>query len=111
MPARRAELLDDIVSQTEVVLSEFGMTGDVLQHLGHALADHLADHWGGQVVSFPKDSSYKLSQREQEILAAHRAGTPIAVLSRQYKMGERGLRKLLKRAARRDPNHNQPQLF
>jgi hypothetical protein len=59
------------------------------------------------VLSFPKDASYKLSQREHAILAEHRAGTPIAA---KNGMGERGLRKLLKRALQRDADLNQGKL-
>lgn len=110
MPARRAELLDDIVSQTSVVLAEFGLEGNVVEHLGHALADHLADHWGGQVLSFPKDAAYKLSKHERAILSEHRAGATIAALATKYRFSERGMRKLLKRAASRDVHIDQQQL-
>lgn len=110
MRIRRAELLDDVASQTVALLSEFGLAGDVATHVGHALADHIADHWGGQVLSIPKDASYKLSERERTILAEHRTGATIAALATKYGLSERGMRKLLKRALRRDVHFNQGQL-
>lgn len=111
MPARRAELLEDLVSQVGIVLDELGIAADLTTHVGHALADHLADHWGGQTLSFPKDHHYRLSLRETHILAESDRGATGAQLARKYRMTERGVRKLLKRAKLRQADTRQADLF
>lgn len=109
MRVRRAELLDDIVSHISAELREFGVPDDVAAHAGHALADHFADHWGGQVISVPKDAAYKLSERERAILEEYRHGAKISELAAKYHYGERGMRKLLRRAQGRDIHLQQMQ--
>lgn len=110
MEAKRAELLADLASHTAAVLQELGVTDDLADHAGSALADHLADHWGGQVISFPKDASYRLAERERAILAAF-SGNNYSELSRAYNITERGLRKLINRALTRQRDLLQGNLF
>ncbi len=101
MKSRRAELLDDVVSQVEHVLGEFGLSSDRAQQAGHAVADHLAQHWSGQVISYPKDSSYINAARDKELLAAHANGASIPSLVKTYELSERWIRKLIRRASAR----------
>jgi Mor family transcriptional regulator len=112
MARRRAELLDDVAAQTATVLADFNLKVDdeMRDQIGHALADHLADHWGGQVLSFPKDSSYRCAARDRAILADNQRMT-ISALAQKYSMTERGIRKILKRAQIRDSALNQGKLF
>ncbi len=111
MEARRNELLADAAAQAADVALEFGLSSDQAEHVGAAVADRLALNWGGQNLCFPKDAAFKLSQREREILAAHRNGAPVVQLAKSYQMTEQGLRKLLRRAELRDIHLNQIDLF
>lgn len=111
MEQLRAELLADLVLHTDELLRELGIDKDVAEHAGCALADYLAEHWGGQVFTMPKDHAYRLSKREREILALREGGMPIADLARRYGMGVRGMRKLLDRGARRNAVDAQIPLF
>lgn len=109
MAERRASVLRDIADHTQVLLGEFGMAADGAEQIAAAIADYLAEHWGGQVVSFPKDVAYRLTKRDQEILEAS-ARLGVAALARQFGLGERAVRRLLKRARARSHVDNQLQL-
>lgn len=110
--ARRNELLADAAAHAANVARDFDLPESLAEHIGAAVADVLAEKWGGQIVSFPKDAAYKMCQREREILSAHREGVPLATLARDNRITMRGLRKLLRRAcARDDGSLNQIDLF
>ncbi len=70
--------------------------------MGAAIADVLADEFGGQIIPFPKDYAFRLSRRDREILQAHRDGATLVQLMRDYNMTDSGLRRLLRRAESRD---------
>lgn len=107
----RAELLNDVMAHVEATLREIGIDAKVSEQCGHAVADMLAQHWGGQVVSYPVDHAYKLSLREREILAARAKGATPAELAFKYHMTTRGISILLKRAQRRHVEDAQIDLF
>lgn len=111
MEARRAELLAHVAARAADTATDFGLSEDQADQVGAAIADALADDFGGQVLSFPKDSAYRLSIRDRAILEAHRNGASLLTLMRDYKITERGLRRLLKRAESRDRDLRQQQLF
>ncbi|TXH74475.1 MAG: hypothetical protein E6Q88_04305 [Lysobacteraceae bacterium] len=111
MEARRNELLADVAAHAAATAQEFGVPADQAEQIGAAVADALAANWGGQTLSFPKDAAFRLSQRDREILAAHRGGAPVARLAREYHMTEQGLRKLLRRAELRAGGLDQIELF
>lgn len=111
MQARRHELLADVASLSAELVTEHGIAQDVAEQIGYALADALSERWGGQNFQFPKDHFWQLSQREQAILAAWRAGATTDELGRQYKMAERSVRRLIRRASTRGRGQAQRQLF
>lgn len=110
MEAKRAELLADLAAHTAAVLQELGITGELADHAGAAVADHMADHWGGQVLSVPKDYSYRLAERERVILGEF-SGNNYSELAKAYNITERGLRKLISRAILRQRDLFQGNLF
>jgi Mor family transcriptional regulator len=101
METRRAELYEEISHRVCAECQNLGLDIDMARHIGAAMADLVAEIAGGQVISFPKDAAYQLSLREQEILHAHQRGANYLDLMFKYKMSERGVRKLLKRATLR----------
>lgn len=110
MAAKRNELLSDLVALAEEVLQEYDVAPTVATIIANALADRLADHWGGQNISFPKDFHWKLAQLELEIYDAFN-GRNYDELARRYQMTERGIRKLIARARSRITAIQQPSLF
>lgn len=100
MRARRSELLTEVADTVAGALVSVGVGADPAALCGGHVADRLANHWGGSVLSFPRDSAYRLRQREAEALVMF-DGSNYAELARRFGMGERGLRKLIKRAIER----------
>lgn len=111
MEARRSELLTSAAATAAEMARAFGVPEDQAEQIGAAIADSLADSWGGQTVYFPIDAAYQLSPRDRAILDAHRRGTTVAKLARDNSMSEQGIRKLLRRAAQRDRDLDQMGLF
>lgn len=111
MEGRRSALLVDAANTAAEVARQFGLPEDAAEQLGGAIADALADGWGGQTLYFPIDASYQLTPRDRAILEAHRHGATVAKLARDNGMSEQGIRKLLRRAAQRDQQLDQMGLF
>ena len=119
--SRRHDLLSDAAAHAAAVAKMLGVSDTIADHVGAAVADRLAENWGGQNIGFPKDAAFELSERERDILTAYRNRVPVFKLAIDYKMTERGIRKLLDRAAlrygvsheaqRQDDNLNQIDLF
>lgn len=110
MAALRHELLDDVVEQAKTILTDHGVATEVSEQAAVAIADHLADHWGGQLINFPKNFLYKLSQRDT-IIYDEFNGRNIAELARKYGMSVRGIYKVINRAQKRAVKEKQPDLF
>lgn len=109
MEPRRHELLEDVHAQVASMAQTLGVNSDIADQLGCAIADHLAQNWGGQNFTFPMDFHYKISRRDQQIYDDF-DGHNHARLAKQYGMSVRGIYKVISRVrAKGDPN--QPDLF
>lgn len=93
---RRHDFYQELADVCERFLIDQGVSPDVANLLTTALVDHLADYWGGQVISFPKDVGYKLSVKELEVYDKF-SGVNADDLAREYGMSIRGMNKLLAR--------------
>lgn len=111
MESRRNELLADVATVADSVVRDCGLPTDVAEQIGAAVADALAEHWGGQVITIPMDYFFRLAQRECLILEEHRKGATYADLAKRYNMTYSGLRRLVLRATIRDRVHRQRDLF
>lgn len=77
MEPMRNKLLSDVAAQAANIIKEHGIEADVAEQAGIAIADHLAEHWGGQLINFPKDYLFKLAERDLRIyneFAGHNHG-------------------------------------
>lgn len=63
----RHEFLSDIVAHISTILVENSIDKARAEAAALDVANHLADHWGGQNFSFPKDYTYKVSERDLAI--------------------------------------------
>jgi Mor family transcriptional regulator len=99
MEHKRNELLDDVASVTARLLTEHDVQPAAAELLGAAVADYLADHWGGQNLTVPKDYKRKLCAREVEIYRSFNGD--YAGLAKAHGMTERGMRKLIDRVRQR----------
>ncbi len=111
MAERRAELLEDVIVHAAAVLADLGIDKARADHCSTALADYLAEHWGGQVISIPVDHAVRMSRREREILLDRQAGMSPHQIATKYKMTESGVRKMLRRSDRRNAVDAQIDLF
>ncbi len=111
MAARRAELLEDVAASVARTAREHGVSPATADQIGAAAADELAMDWGGQIITIPRDHYFKLAARDRQVLEEHRNGASIPKLAKHYSMSESGLRKLIRRAERRDVDLRQTQLF
>ena len=110
MEELRHELLADMAQQTEDLLKLYGIDESVADQVGCAVANHMADHWGGQLINIPKDYFYKLSQRDLDIWNDF-TGNNHATLSKKYNLGIRAIYKIIDKMKKLMIERNQPGLF
>lgn len=110
MPARRNALFTDLVDVMTTELRDCGVADNQALAVANLVADRLADYWGGQNFTFPKDFRWKLAQRELEIYDGF-TGSNYGELAQRCNMTERGLRKLIARVRRWQDARQQPDLF
>lgn len=105
---QRNALLADLVQVTIDLFQKNEIPDTVAVITANTLADRLADYWGGQVITFPRDFMWKLAKVELEIYDQFN-GRNYDELARQYGMTTRGVRKLIGRVrvklARQRPNN------
>lgn len=94
--AKRNALLADLIELTTAHLEEHEVPPAVAAITASALADRLADYWGGQVIVIPRDHLYKLSKLELEIYGKF-TGHNHDELARSYRMTTRGIYKMISR--------------
>ena len=106
MADRRNELLSQVAVHAAEVARDHNVPDEHADQIGCAIADFLADLWGGQLITFPKDMAYRLSQRDL-IIYAEFNGTNHGALARKYGIGTRAVYKLIARfkARARAVNH------
>jgi len=110
MSALRSELLDDIVTHVSTILEDNGIAEDLAEQSAIAAADFLAEHWGGQLICFPKNFLFKLAQRDLLIYDEFN-GRNHAQLAKKWHMSVRGIYKLVNRVQKRVVAEIQPDLF
>ena len=96
MATKRHELFEDIMEQVEQVLAAHDIKAFHAGLAAAAVADRLADHWGGQNLTFPKDYRRKLTKRELQIFDEWR-GDNWGELARKYDIAERTVRRVIAR--------------
>lgn len=110
MEVLRHELLSDFASHVAQVLLDHGIDEAIADQAGIAAADHIADHWGGQLVNVPKDYRYRIAERDLQVWEEFR-GNNHAELARRYGMTLRGVYKLISRVKSRGLDARQGRFF
>lgn len=102
MQARRHELLEEVAEVSADTAIGLNCPPDVAEQIGAAVADRLAEHFGGQEIYIGKDASYKLAQRDRALWDAYISGTKTnRQLMLQFDVSERHFRRLIKRISLR----------
>lgn len=110
MAGKRNELLTDLADLVRRRLLEHEVPANAATLIAGELMDHLADHWGGQNISFPKDFRWKLARLELEIYDKFH-GNNFDTLALAYGLSDRGMRKLIKRVRDKIAKGGQSGLF
>ena len=110
MAERRHELYADLMALVQRQLGEYGVGENEAMLIASDLADRLANHWGGQNITFPKEYRRKLSRVELEIFDAFK-GDNLSEVAQRYDISERGLRKMIARVTKRIRAGSQGGLF
>ena len=99
---KRQSLIQCVIDHAESELRTQGIAQDKALQLATSIADRLADAFGGQLITFPKEYSRKLHERDAQILADFN-GSNFPELVMRYGMCDRSIRKLIERAKARQP--------
>jgi Mor family transcriptional regulator len=110
IPRMRNELLSDVETRAANVAKEYGLPDDHAEQLGVAVANDLAEHWGGSMISFPKDHPFKIAQRD-ELIYEQFTGNNHGELSRKHGITTRAIYKIVRKMQRRYVDTRQPKLF
>lgn len=111
MAKLRSELLTDLEGVVSRELVEHDVDPDLAEHIGCAIADRIADHWGGQILCIPMNYAYKLAKLDLQIYSDF-TGNNHANLAKKYKRSVRTIYKVISRARKHKMEYlNQPDLF
>lgn len=96
MEVKRHELLTHVSIKVAKEALDFGMPEETASQLGCNVANAIAELFGGQNFTFPKNYAFKISQRDAQIYHEFK-GNNYSQLSQKYRMTERGIRKVIAR--------------
>lgn len=106
----RHELLTDIADQVTLILKDFNVASEKAEQAGVAVSNHLSEHWGGQLITFPKDHLFKITQRDLDIFNKVNANNMSAV-AKEYGLTVNGIYRAIKRIRKRAIAERQPDIF
>lgn len=110
MKKRRAALYEEIQDIVTAALTNDGIPDDVAEIAAVGVVNALAEHWGGSLISFPKDIAYILSSRDEAIYQKFN-GTNHSELAAEYGLCEATIYRIVKRCQRQYIERAQPNLF
>ncbi len=97
---KRAELYEDLEQHVIGVLQREGVASETAKQIASEVADSLATHWGGQIISFPRDLVRSRGELHKKIVSRFN-GRNYGELANEFGYTERGIRKLIERAGRK----------
>jgi len=97
MEVRRHDLLADVADRTMQILKRYGLNDSQAQEAADSVVDDLADNWGGQFITVPKDMKYRNAKRRQAIVEAF-DGSNHSELATQHGLSVNAVYKILKAA-------------
>ena len=106
----RHELLTDIADQVKFILVDHGIDEERATHAGNDISNHLAEHWGGQLITFPKDYLFKIIQRDLDIFNEANSNN-MSEVAKKYNLSLNGLYRVLKRIRKRAIASKQDDMF
>lgn len=99
MEAARSELLSDVADRAASILeTTYGLSPINATNAGLAIADDIAENWGGSQFCIPKDMKRKWQERREAIYSEF-TGSNHMELAMKYGISTRAVYKILKRKA------------
>lgn len=109
--SKAPELLADLADHACAILVELTeLPAEVASDFGHALAEKMADHWGGQGVYFPQGLTLKLSKRYLQIYEKFN-GFNHSELAMEYKVSVQWIYNIVKRVHKEQVAQRQRDIF
>lgn len=90
------EVLADLLDHLTKTLRGLGVTATAAGRSADAAVKHIADHWGGQTIYFPKCAYTRLLSRDKEIWAKWN-GRNALDLCREYRITQQRLYQILRK--------------
>lgn len=110
MVKRRAALYEEIQGVVVASLTDEGVADDIAEIVAVGVVNALAEHWGGCLISFPKDFAYEISIRDEQIFQEFN-GSNHRELAQKHGVTERTIYSIVKRCQREFIDRQQPPLF
>lgn len=107
---KRNELYIDLIDHASSLLKDYGLECAAATHTATALANHLATHWGGSTICFPKDVAYNLAQRDLDIYKKF-DGRNHFQLAREFNLTENAIYRIVKQVREMTVKQQQPDMF
>ena len=108
--ARIDELYNDLQTQVIQCLGEAGIDPALARLISVRVRHHMATHWAGQQIYFPKDLSSELEPRNQQIWSDFN-GKNYNELSRKYGLTTQQIYKIINACREKYVEEHQPKLF
>lgn len=104
------ELLADLADRITKILTNSTFSEDAANQIAESVALDMANHWGGQLIYFPKGRFVLISKRDREIYTKF-DGTNIKSLALEYKVSEQHVYRIIKAMRRSDLADRHGDLF
>lgn len=104
------EVIADLMDRVTAIAKSKGIDQEDAEATAMALADELAEVWGGQLIYFPKGMAGKLRQRDLEIYGKFR-GDNHAQLASEYDLAVMTIYAIIRRVTERLKKDAQGDLF
>lgn len=105
------ELLLDLAQQVAHALGELiAVDQERAEHIGKAVAERMAAHWGGQNIYFPMGLTMKLSRRDRQIYDKFN-GHNQNELAREFGVSVQWIYKIIKAVRKEEVARRQGDMF
>jgi Mor family transcriptional regulator len=103
------ELLNDLADRISQAIGHH-LDAEHAAQIGESIACAMAEHWGGQLIYFPKGKFLFLSKRDRQIYAEF-TGHNHKELARRHNVSEQHIYRIVKAMLRQDLDDRHGDLF
>jgi Mor family transcriptional regulator len=107
----RSEFFKHLIALIQSSLQDYGIDEGAAEQIALATANKMANDFGGQVLTIPKDHFLGLAKRDIDIFEAWRAGKSVPDLADETDLSARHIYRILDLVRDKNRAINEPQLF